>query len=90
MHKLTLIRHEKRSSLKNRKKTIILTGGESVCFFFFSLTIITMANKPQPIAVETPNEDQTSYEQKNVHEVYEVIATHFSDTRYKVWLYINV
>ncbi|KAG2201821.1 hypothetical protein INT47_004378 [Mucor saturninus] len=44
-----------------------------------------MANKPQPIAVETPDEDQTSYEQKNVHEVYEVIATHFSDTRYKPW-----
>lgn len=45
-----------------------------------------MANKPQPIAVETPDENQTSYEQKNVHEVYEVIATHFSDTRYKVWV----
>lgn len=43
-----------------------------------------MANKPQPIAVETPEQNQTDYEQKNVHEVYEVIATHFSDTRYKV------
>ncbi|GAA5795878.1 S-adenosyl-L-methionine-dependent methyltransferase [Helicostylum pulchrum] len=44
-----------------------------------------MANKPQPIAVETPELNQTDYEQKNVHEVYEVIATHFSDTRYKPW-----
>ncbi|GAA5813296.1 hypothetical protein MFLAVUS_006771 [Mucor flavus] len=44
-----------------------------------------MANKPQPIAVETPEQNQTDYEQKNVHEVYEVIATHFSDTRYKPW-----
>lgn len=43
------------------------------------------ASKPQPIAVETPEQDQTTYEQKNVHEVYEVIATHFSDTRYKVF-----
>ncbi|KAL7326107.1 tRNA methyltransferase, has a role in tRNA modification [Mucor circinelloides] len=44
-----------------------------------------MTSKPQPIAVETPAENQTDYEQKNVHEVYEVIATHFSDTRYKPW-----
>lgn len=44
-----------------------------------------MTSKPQPIAVETPEQDQTGYEQKNVHEVYEVIATHFSDTRYKPW-----
>lgn len=44
-----------------------------------------MSEKPQPIAVETPKENQTKYEEKNVHEVYEVIANHFSDTRYKPW-----
>lgn len=44
-----------------------------------------MSSKPQPIAVTTPAQNQTDYEQKNVHEVYEVIATHFSDTRYKPW-----
>ncbi|KAI8975028.1 S-adenosyl-L-methionine-dependent methyltransferase [Mycotypha africana] len=44
-----------------------------------------MANKPQPIAVKTPVDSQEEYEQKNVHEVYEQIATHFSDTRYKPW-----
>lgn len=58
-------------------------------FFFFHLIHLVkkkkMANKPQPIAVETPEQNQTDYEQKNVHEVYEVIATHFSDTRYKPW-----
>lgn len=43
-----------------------------------------MANKPQPVAVETPKENESVYEQKNVHEVYEIIANHFSDTRYKV------
>lgn len=48
-----------------------------------------MTSKPQPIAVETPEQDQTGYEQKNVHEVYEVIATHFSDTRYKVYLFYS-
>ncbi|KAI8336493.1 hypothetical protein BD560DRAFT_413690 [Blakeslea trispora] len=44
-----------------------------------------MTSKPQPVAVITPDQDQEDYEQKNVHEVYEVIATHFSDTRYKPW-----
>lgn len=43
-----------------------------------------MADKPQPVAVETPKQNESDYEQKNVHEVYEVIANHFSDTRYKV------
>ncbi len=46
-----------------------------------------MANKPQPVAVETPKENESLYEQKNVHEVYEIIANHFSDTRYKVILF---
>jgi hypothetical protein len=58
-----------------------LTGSKRVHLIF-----LTMAAKPQPIAVETPEENQTGYEQKNVHEVYEVIATHFSDTRYKVYI----
>ncbi|KAI9480443.1 MAG: S-adenosyl-L-methionine-dependent methyltransferase [Benjaminiella poitrasii] len=44
-----------------------------------------MSNKPQPVAVTTPNQNQEEYEQQNVHQVYEVIATHFSDTRYKPW-----
>ncbi|OBZ82907.1 tRNA (carboxymethyluridine(34)-5-O)-methyltransferase [Choanephora cucurbitarum] len=44
-----------------------------------------MTSKPQPVAVITPEQDQEDYEQKNVHEVYEVIANHFSDTRYKPW-----
>ncbi|KAI8380017.1 S-adenosyl-L-methionine-dependent methyltransferase [Choanephora cucurbitarum] len=44
-----------------------------------------MTSKPQPVAVITPDQDQEDYEQKNVHEVYEVIANHFSDTRYKPW-----
>ncbi|KAL0092663.1 S-adenosyl-L-methionine-dependent methyltransferase [Phycomyces blakesleeanus] len=42
-------------------------------------------SKPQPVAVETPKENEQDYEQSHVHEVYEVIATHFSDTRYKPW-----
>ncbi|ORZ23325.1 S-adenosyl-L-methionine-dependent methyltransferase [Absidia repens] len=42
-------------------------------------------SKPQPVAVETPKENEGNYEQSHVHDVYEVIATHFSDTRYKPW-----
>ncbi|KAL4796183.1 S-adenosyl-L-methionine-dependent methyltransferase [Aspergillus venezuelensis] len=30
-------------------------------------------------------EDQDAYEEKNVHEVYQQIAKHFSATRYKPW-----
>ncbi|KAI9322323.1 S-adenosyl-L-methionine-dependent methyltransferase [Dichotomocladium elegans] len=44
-----------------------------------------MANKPQPIAVETPTQDEASYEESHVHQVYEEIASHFSETRYKPW-----
>jgi hypothetical protein len=33
----------------------------------------------------TPQADE-AYEQKNVHEVYQQIAQHFSATRYKVCL----
>ncbi|ORX53044.1 S-adenosyl-L-methionine-dependent methyltransferase [Hesseltinella vesiculosa] len=42
-------------------------------------------SKPQPVAVETPTENEHQYEEQHVHEVYETIATHFSDTRYKPW-----
>ncbi|KAI9258049.1 S-adenosyl-L-methionine-dependent methyltransferase [Phascolomyces articulosus] len=41
--------------------------------------------KPQPIAVETPNKDEEQYEEANVHQVYQEIASHFSETRYKPW-----
>lgn len=38
-------------------------------------------------AIASPNEamDTISYEQQNVHSVYESIASHFSSTRYKPW-----
>lgn len=41
-------------------------------------------SKPQPVPIRPPESKEPEYEQKNVHEVYEVIAEHFSDTRYKV------
>ena len=33
----------------------------------------------------TPNTDSETYEEENVHQVYEQIASHFSSTRYKPW-----
>ncbi|KAH8550620.1 S-adenosyl-L-methionine-dependent methyltransferase [Umbelopsis sp. PMI_123] len=42
-------------------------------------------SKPQPVAVTTPTENENSYEEEHVHSVYQTIATHFSDTRYKPW-----
>ncbi|KAF7724501.1 tRNA methyltransferase, has a role in tRNA modification [Apophysomyces ossiformis] len=42
-------------------------------------------SKPQPLAVEAPTRNEEEYEKNHVHEVYEVIADHFSDTRYKPW-----
>ncbi|CAO3639109.1 unnamed protein product [Cunninghamella blakesleeana] len=42
-------------------------------------------SKPQPVAVNIPEEKQNEYEQDHVHKVYEEIATHFSDTRYKCY-----
>ncbi|KAI8069141.1 S-adenosyl-L-methionine-dependent methyltransferase [Gongronella butleri] len=42
-------------------------------------------SKPQPVAVETPTEQEGAYEEQHVHQVYETIAEHFSDTRYKPW-----
>ncbi|KAI7852948.1 S-adenosyl-L-methionine-dependent methyltransferase [Circinella umbellata] len=41
--------------------------------------------KPQPVAVETPKQDEERYEEANVHKVYQEIASHFSETRYKPW-----
>jgi hypothetical protein len=41
-------------------------------------------SKPQPVAVTTPTENEKSYEEEHVHSVYQTIASHFSDTRYKV------
>ena len=34
---------------------------------------------------EDDNFDAATFEQSNVHNVYEAIAPHFSDTRYKPW-----
>ncbi|KAJ2959433.1 hypothetical protein NQZ79_g5056 [Umbelopsis isabellina] len=42
-------------------------------------------SKPQPVAVSTPNENEKAYEEEHVHKVYQTIASHFSDTRYKPW-----
>ncbi|KAJ8662860.1 hypothetical protein O0I10_001036 [Lichtheimia ornata] len=44
-----------------------------------------MTSKPQPVAVETPTRGEASYEETHVHKVYEEIASHFSETRYKPW-----
>lgn len=32
------------------------------------------------------DDSELQYESKHVHEVYDRIATHFSSTRYKVWI----
>lgn len=44
----------------------------------------SLMSKPQPVAVSTPTENEKVYEEEYVHRVYQTIATHFSDTRYKV------
>jgi len=36
-----------------------------------------------PVSLK-PEESPADFESKNVHEVYDAIATHFSSTRYKV------
>lgn len=46
--------------------------------------LLSMTSKPQPVAVETPTQGEASYEETHVHKVYEEIAGHFSETRYKV------
>ncbi|KAL7414551.1 hypothetical protein BDY24DRAFT_385611 [Mrakia frigida] len=38
-----------------------------------------------PLTVAAPPESPSTYEQQNVHDVYNQIATHFSATRYKPW-----
>lgn len=48
------------------------------------LCSLSMTSKPQPVAVETPTQGEASYEETHVHKVYEEIASHFSETRYKV------
>ena len=37
------------------------------------------------MAVEDDEKDAVSLENESVHRVYDIIAGHFSDTRYKVW-----
>lgn len=54
---------------------------EYQCTFPF---LLSMTSKPQPVAVETPTQGEASYEETHVHKVYEEIAGHFSETRYKV------
>jgi hypothetical protein len=49
---------------------------------------ISPMSKPQPVAVSTPTENEKVYEEEHVHSVYQTIASHFSDTRYKVWIHI--
>lgn len=39
--------------------------------------------KLEAVSLES-NEDPADFESKNVHEIYDAIATHFSSTRYKV------
>lgn len=58
------------------------------------LCSLSMTSKPQPVAVETPTQGEASYEETHVHKVYEEIASHFSETRYKVcyfslWFFIR-
>jgi len=43
-----------------------------------------MANAKVDNADTDQDSDSRKYEEKHVHEVYEEIATHFSETRYKV------
>ncbi|GLA01873.1 tRNA methyltransferase, has a role in tRNA modification [Aspergillus niger] len=44
-----------------------------------------MAAPNVPALANVPSDDQEAYEEKNVHEVYQQIASHFSSTRYKPW-----
>ncbi|KAI1624301.1 alkylated DNA repair protein alkB 8 [Exophiala viscosa] len=44
-----------------------------------------MANAKVDNADTDQDSDSRKYEEKHVHEVYEEIATHFSETRYKPW-----
>ncbi|KAF5324559.1 hypothetical protein D9611_004263 [Ephemerocybe angulata] len=40
--------------------------------------------KLESVSLE-PSEDPATFESKNVHQIYDAIATHFSSTRYKPW-----
>ncbi|CAD6919094.1 unnamed protein product [Tilletia controversa] len=42
-------------------------------------------SQPTPAGAALQSQDPATYEQENVHDVYEVIASHFSSTRYKPW-----
>lgn len=48
-----------------------------------------MAAPNVPALANVPSDDQEAYEEKNVHEVYQQIASHFSSTRYKVLLLLT-
>lgn len=70
-----------------------LEKGAAIFFFFLPFLCVYLfrilqsfctMSKPQPLAVEAPTRNEEEYEKNHVHEVYEVIADHFSDTRYKV------
>ncbi len=41
------------------------------------------------MAATTCSDTPAAYEEENVHEVYEQIASHFSQTRYKPWPIVN-
>ena len=45
-----------------------------------------MSPTDNPPAGQTGKGEEEAYEEKNVHEVYQQIAQHFSSTRYKVCL----
>ncbi|KAE8211427.1 hypothetical protein CF327_g4822 [Tilletia walkeri] len=42
-------------------------------------------SQPTPAGPALQSQDPAKYEQENVHDVYEEIASHFSSTRYKPW-----
>ncbi|PWY78405.1 S-adenosyl-L-methionine-dependent methyltransferase [Aspergillus sclerotioniger CBS 115572] len=44
-----------------------------------------MASTNIPALENPPQSDEEGYEERNVHEVYQQIASHFSSTRYKPW-----
>lgn len=50
-----------------------------------TLSLTTIDNVASLVYMSTDADNHEQYEQKNVHEVYEQIASHFSSTRYKPW-----
>ncbi|RDB24185.1 tRNA (carboxymethyluridine(34)-5-O)-methyltransferase [Hypsizygus marmoreus] len=44
---------------------------------------------PKTVATTVVDEDPQEYEDKNVHAIYDEIASHFSSTRYKPWPIIS-